>query len=95
METAGKAVADALRERFPHAQHIIVACGSGNNGGDGFVTARLLADAGLEVAVVLAGEPRSAISRQARDRWKGEVHPPQALAKLLSGADVAVDALLG
>jgi len=95
METAGKAVADALRERFPHAQRIIVACGSGNNGGDGFVTARLLADAGLEVAVVLAGEPRSAISRQARDRWKGEVHPPQALAKLLSGADVAVDALLG
>ena len=95
METAGKAVADALRERFPHAQHIIVACGSGNNGGDGFVTARLLADAGLEVAVVLAGEPRSVISRQARDRWKGEVHPPQALAKLLSGADVAVDALLG
>ena len=44
---------------------------------------------------MLAGEPRSAISRQARDRWKGEVHPPQALAKLLSGADVAVDALLG
>ena len=95
METAGKAVADALRERFPHAQHIIVACGSGNNGGDGFVTARLLADAGLEVAVVLAGEPRSAISRRARDRWKGEVHPPQALVKLLAEADVAVDALLG
>jgi hydroxyethylthiazole kinase-like uncharacterized protein yjeF len=95
METAGKAVANALRERFPHAQRIIVACGSGNNGGDGFVTARLLADAGLEVSVVLAGEPRSAISLRARDRWKGEVHPSQALAKLLSGADVAVDALLG
>jgi len=95
METAGKAVADALRERFPHAQRIIVVCGSGNNGGDGFVTARLLADTGLEVAVVLAGEPRSVISRRARDRWKGEVHPPQALAKLLAEADVSVDALLG
>nr|AIF06666.1 sugar kinase [uncultured marine group II/III euryarchaeote KM3_194_G04] len=95
METAGKAVADALRERFPRAQRVVIACGSGNNGGDGFVTARLLAEAGLEVAVVLAGESRSAISQRARDRWEGEVHPPQALAKLLAKADVAVDALLG
>ncbi len=95
METAGKAVADALHERFPHAQRIIVACGSGNNGGDGFVVARLLAEVGLDVAVVLAGEPRSAISQRARDRWEGEVHPPSALIELLADADVAVDALLG
>ena len=95
METAGKAVADALHEWFPHAQRIIVACGSGNNGGDGFVVARLLAEVGLDVAVVLAGEPRSAISQRARDRWEGEVHPPSALIELLADADVAVDALLG
>ena len=91
MENAGKAVADTLRERFPEAQHIVVACGSGNNGGDGLVIARLLTEAGLDVKVVLAGEPRSEIAQQARARWGGEVHPPQALAKLLAGADVAVD----
>jgi hydroxyethylthiazole kinase-like uncharacterized protein yjeF len=95
METAGKAVADALHERFPHAQRIIVACGSGNNGGDGFVVARLLAEVGLDVAVVLVGEPRSAISQRARDHWEGEVHPPSALIELLGDADVVVDALLG
>jgi len=95
MENAGKVVADTLRERFPDAQRIVVACGSGNNGGDGLVVARLLAEAGLDVDVVLADEPRSSISQQARDRWEGEVHPPQALTKLLAGADVAVDALLG
>ena len=95
MENAGKLVADTLRERFPDAQRIVVACGSGNNGGDGLVVARLLAEAGLDVDVMLADEPRSSISQQARDRWEGEVHPPQALAKLLAGADVAVDALLG
>ena len=41
MENAGKAVADTLRERFPEAQRIVVACGSGNNGGAGLVIARL------------------------------------------------------
>ena len=95
MENAGKAVADTLRERFPEAQRIVVACGSGNNGGDGLVIARLLTEAGLDVKVVLAGEPRSEIAQQARARWGGEVHPPQALAKLLAEAEMSIDALLG
>ena len=95
MENAGQAVADTLRERFPDKRRIVVACGSGNNGGDGLVIARLLTEAGLDVKVVLAGEPRSEIAQQARARWGGEVHPPQALAKLLAEAEMSIDALLG
>ena len=95
MENAGQAVADTLRERFPDKQRIVVVCGSGNNGGDGLVAARLLTEAGLDVEVVLVGEPRSEIAQRARARWEGEVHPPQALAKLLAEAEMSVDALLG
>ncbi|MBQ8647748.1 MAG: NAD(P)H-hydrate epimerase [Oscillospiraceae bacterium] len=58
MENAGRAAARILRERWPGAKTAAVWCGKGNNGGDGFVVARMLAKAGLQVLVVLAeGEP--------------------------------------
>ncbi|MCU1305381.1 MAG: hypothetical protein JWN45_76 [Acidobacteriaceae bacterium] len=53
MENAGSAVAEFVLDRFPHAQRIQVVCGRGNNGGDGFVAARKLQEAGKDVAVVL------------------------------------------
>ncbi|MEO0814225.1 MAG: NAD(P)H-hydrate epimerase, partial [Myxococcota bacterium] len=53
MELAGRGVAQAVMERAPSGSRIIVACGPGNNGGDGFVCARALAAAryAVEVAV--------------------------------------------
>ena len=42
---------------FPHARRITVLCGRGNNGGDGMMAARLLAEAGLAVTVILLGSP--------------------------------------
>ncbi len=56
MEQAGGAVADAVSARHPAGSRIVVVAGPGNNGGDGFVAARLLAERGHRVQVLLAGE---------------------------------------
>lgn len=56
MENAGHAVAGVVQNSFPQAGKILILCGTGNNGGDGFVVARLLKDAGLEVKVYIYGD---------------------------------------
>ena len=57
MENAGSAVARFVLREFPDCRRITVLCGKGNNGGDGFVAGRRLADAGRAVAVLLLGNP--------------------------------------
>ncbi|MFT9076303.1 NAD(P)H-hydrate dehydratase [Ethanoligenens sp.] len=60
MENAGAAAAQTIRDAIPRQSTCTVVCGAGNNGGDGFVVARLLHEAGHAVSVVLAaGEPRT------------------------------------
>src|SRR5437763_275920 len=55
MENAGQAVADALSRRWPR-QPVVALCGPGNNGGDGFVAARILVERGWPVRVALLGD---------------------------------------
>ena len=90
MERAGTAVADAVCARFPR-QPATVLCGPGNNGGDGYVAARLLRERGWPVEVRSFGEPATEDARAAKARWDGRTKP-------LNGAldpGVWVDALFG
>ena len=57
MERAGTAVAEFIISDFPAVRRITVVCGKGNNGGDGFVAARKLRQAGREVQIVLLCDP--------------------------------------
>ncbi len=84
MENAGRAVVDFLSERFaPLSQHTIaILCGRGNNGGDGFVVARLMRSQGLSPRVILLGNPAS---------LKGDAAVNYARLAALSPADVAED----
>jgi hydroxyethylthiazole kinase-like uncharacterized protein yjeF len=95
MEAAGKAVADCVALNHPQGSRITVVAGSGNNGGDGFVAARLLADRGYAVRILLAGSVihLKGDAANAAKRWQGPTEP--ALPERLAAADAIVDALFG
>ncbi|WP_432283392.1 NAD(P)H-hydrate dehydratase [Aminobacter sp. BA135] len=59
MRRAGGSVADVVLQRFPGAKSVHVLCGPGNNGGDGYVAARLLAESGVAVRLFATAAPRS------------------------------------
>lgn len=99
MERAGRGVVEAVLARHPNAGRAVILCGPGNNGGDGYVVARMLTDAGWEVDVFALGDP-SKLPPDARlnhDRWtaRGAVHALDQAADVLAGADLVVDALFG
>ncbi|MCB9993895.1 MAG: NAD(P)H-hydrate dehydratase [Hyphomicrobiaceae bacterium] len=94
MENAGAAIAEAIFEAFQVCR-VLVLCGPGNNGGDGFVVARLLAEAGWPVRLALFGSPERLKGDAAvmAERWAGEIL--EADPDLLLEADLVIDALLG
>ena len=95
MEAAGQAVADEVARVARSRGRIAVLCGPGNNGGDGFVAARLLADRGYRVKLGLLGRRDSlrGDAALAAAKFTGEVLPAPGLD--LSGADCIVDAIFG
>jgi ADP-dependent NAD(P)H-hydrate dehydratase / NAD(P)H-hydrate epimerase len=94
MENAGRAVADAVSRRWPR-QPLLVLCGPGNNGGDGFVAARLLAERGWPVRLALLGS-RGALKGDAAIAASGWTGPVEALAPaVLDGAALVIDAIFG
>jgi ADP-dependent NAD(P)H-hydrate dehydratase / NAD(P)H-hydrate epimerase len=108
MENAGRSVAEFVRERFAplHARRVVVLCGKGNNGGDGFVAARHLREMGASVSVYLFASPDELRGDAATNRkhWEeagGQLTPIlgagdwQTRKDALHSADIIIDALLG
>ena len=92
MENAGRAVFRAIRRRFRPCR-VVVLCGPGNNGGDGYVVARLLDQAGWPVRLVALAPPATGDAKAAALGWKGRVLPPDPAE--LADAGLVVDALFG
>ncbi|WGH78080.1 NAD(P)H-hydrate dehydratase [Jannaschia ovalis] len=98
MERAGTGAVAAMEAAWPDLAarpgRAVLACGPGNNGGDGYVVARLLAQRGWDVTVFALGTPRAGGDAAGmRARWGG---PPRPLSELrVQGADLLVDAVFG
>ncbi len=97
MQRAGEAAYVALRRRWPMAQSLCVVCGSGNNGGDGLVLARLAHAAGLEVRVVMLGRgPHSGSEASlALADWLACGGRVESFAGTLPSTSLYVDGLFG
>jgi hydroxyethylthiazole kinase-like uncharacterized protein yjeF len=105
MENAGQSVARFVLREFPHAQRITVLCGKGNNGGDGFVAARALSQAGRKVKVLLLGFAADLKGDAAAMFERMEIAPALApdeaslssgqVTEMLRGSDLFLDAVVG
>lgn len=92
MESAGRALADAAARMAPNGP-ILVACGPGNNGGDGYAAARLLHQAGRQVTVWPVVAPASDLCRLNRERLPAGIH--LAAAPPAQPPALVIDAVLG
>jgi len=106
MRAASGAVVAFAREQFPRARRVTVVCGRGNNGGDGMMAARLLAEAGLEATTLLLGAPEG-LTGDAATAWRELTSPAHGLVAIIEKAedlarhnsaleaDLMVDAVVG
>ncbi len=94
MENAGASIVAEIVERWG-PRNTLVLCGPGNNGGDGFVIARLLDEAGWPVRVALVGDREALTGAAAAHaaRWSEPTSPVEP--SILEGAELIVDALFG
>jgi NAD(P)H-hydrate epimerase len=93
-ENAGSAVARQIAQRYS-ARSVTVLCGPGSNGGDGFVAARHLAEAGwpVQLALLDANETPPEELRHHAEQWQRAIEP--LTPAVLEGAHLAVDAIFG
>jgi hydroxyethylthiazole kinase-like uncharacterized protein yjeF len=107
MENAGRSATEAIVNRWPErARHTLVVCGTGNNGGDGFVVARQLAGAGCQARVVALGTQEKLTNDAAhmaaawlgsggKVQWVADSTELSHLQEALCGSQLIVDALFG
>lgn len=95
MERAGTGVADMVH-RLAAGAEVLILCGPGNNGGDGYVAARVLANRGMQVRVAALDDPRTEAAAKARQGWTGPVERfPGEHPEDHEYAPVMVDAVFG
>src|SRR3990170_4020677 len=107
MENAGAAIAEYLWTNYAdlHARSVVILCGKGNNGGDGFVVARRLRERGVAPQVILFADPSSMCGDAAANlkSWQQQMGPLtiattaeqwQSARASVADADLIVDALL-
>jgi len=95
MENAGNGVAEEVVKRFARGTKIVVLCGPGRNGGDGFVAARRLRERGYHIRLALLGDQDKLPpeSKEMAKRWDEAIEP--MTPDCLDGAQVIVDAIFG
>ncbi|CAB0150612.1 Bifunctional NAD(P)H-hydrate repair enzyme Nnr [Pseudidiomarina piscicola] len=98
MHRAAQSCLAALERVHPAPGRVMILCGPGNNGGDGWVLARLAREHGYQVQVV-AAEPKTELAKQAALAWEAEQGSVEPLAQLdrthVAEYDIIVDAMLG
>ncbi|WP_375055832.1 NAD(P)H-hydrate dehydratase [Zobellella sp. DQSA1] len=97
MSRAGLAVFELARRQWPQARHWWVFTGGGNNGGDGYVVARLARSAGIRVQLVQLGDADALAgdAALARDHYRADGGAIESLGALQGRPDLVIDALLG
>jgi ADP-dependent NAD(P)H-hydrate dehydratase / NAD(P)H-hydrate epimerase len=94
MENAGYAIMEVALAQYPSLSRAVVLCGPGNNGGDGYVVARLLTERGVQIALYRSHPPKpNTDAAVACSRWRGPIHDLGALK--IEAADLVIDALYG
>ncbi len=97
MQRAAQATFEQILDGYPHTQSLCVICGTGNNGGDGYVIATLAINAGLKVTVIQLGDVKS-ISGDAllaREAYLEVGGKASVFNKALLQSDIIVDAIFG
>jgi NAD(P)H-hydrate epimerase len=93
MESAGHGATEVLLARFPDVRHVAIVCGPGNNGGDGFVVARLIKTHGHDVRVFYIGETEK-IRGDALENYRVWIDAGGALTSVDEGSLAVLDAAL-
>lgn len=98
MARAGQALFDEIRRRWPRKRRLAVLCGGGNNGGDGYVVARLATQAGLEVELYFLVAPdqlKGAARHAFEEAEEAGVSMINYEGQRIDGHDLILDAMLG
>ena len=95
MTNAGEVIADYIRNNHSKSEGIVFVCGSGNNGGDGFVASKLLSDEGFDITVLSTLPPKTSTAKKAFEQLKRDTENISNLDDYIPNAKLVVDCLLG